>query len=1170
MVQPPVRTRAAMTKTIISLDDKYLQDGGRVFMSSIQALVRLPLDQARRDRAAGRKSAGFISGYRGSPIGTYDAALWSAATLLDAQDIRFLPALNEELAASSVRGTQELGWFGTSRHQGVFALWYAKGVGADRGMEALKLGNLEGSVPDGGVLVVIGDDHGGKSSASAHQSEHTMIAAMIPMLYPANAAEIIDYGLIGWEMSRYSGLYVSLKCVTDTLDHSASVTLPDPLRPFVHPPGFKVPAEGLGLRQMRMPLAQEDWAVNRRIPAAQAFARANGIDRVVIDGERRTLSIVAAGKVYLDVRQALDDLGLDEARCAALGVRLYKPGMIWPLEPEGLTDFARGSRELFVIEEKRPVMEEQIAAALFALPERPVLTGKRDGAGQPLLSAVGELSPGSVRAAIFARLDALGLVDDAIAARFRGFTDASARAAQRAAATRIRPAFFCSGCPHNSGTRLPEGSMAISAVGCHGLAAFIPERRTMMPMPMGGDGMPWVSVGPLVDMPHIFQNMGDGTYAHSGILSIRAAVAAGARMTFKILYNDAVAMTGGQPVEGSPTPLDIVRQLVAERVSPVVIVTDEPEDFTGANRPEADIRVLHRDRLDEVQRELREVDGVSAIVYVQTCAAEKRRRRKRGTFPDPDRRVFINPAVCEGCGDCSVQSNCMSLLPLETEFGRKRQIDQSSCNKDYSCLKGFCPSFVTVSGAKIAKRGDAGSSRYDALIAALPMPAVAGEGAIYDVLVTGIGGTGVLTVGAVLGMAAHIEGKGCTVMDQTGMAQKGGAVTSHLRVGPKQDAIFAPRLDVAMTDLILGCDMVVAAYPDVLKTVKVGVTRALLNGDVAPTGEFQTNRDLDLGADRLEGTIRDALDGGEMHVIGATRLATALTGDSIATNFLMVGYALQKGLLPVSLDALEQAVRLNGANVASNLRTIALGRLFAERPDVFEVDDRAARMAAQLATVDGVVASRVALLTRYQDAAYAARYRGFVEDIAAVVADVPGSEAFVRSVALTLARLMAYKDEYEVARLHTDPEFRAALSAQFEDGHKLAFHLAPPLLSRTDKRTGRPAKIQFGAWVQPLFGVLRRMKRLRGTVFDPFGRTRERRHERASIEDYRALIESIASRLTPDTLAAAVVLADAASDIRGYGPVKQASAEAYAARLPGLVAAFDTALPVAAAEPVHA
>ena len=1151
-----------MTKSVTTLDDKYTAEHGRVFISSIQALVRLPIDQARRDRATGLATSGYISGYRGSPLGTYDAALWGAGKLLEAHDIRFTPGLNEELAATSMRGTQELGWFGASKYQGAFGLWYGKGLGVDRACESLKLGNLEGSSAHGGVLVVAGDDHGGKSSASAHQSEHTLITGFIPVLYPANIREILEYGIFGWQLSRFSGLWVGLKCITDTLDLTGSVELPDPHRAFALPSDYQVPAEGLNLQPAQSPLTQEDWVVNRRLPAAMAFVRANGIDRIVLDSPRRNLGIVAAGKAYLDVRQALLDLGLDEDRCRDLGIRLYKPGMTWPLEPENATAFAQGSKVVLVVEEKRPVIEDQLARYLYGIDadRRPMLIGKQTAKGQPLLPLTGELSAWPIRRALKHALDALGLTDAGIAERFDRFAALESRGLT-AGSGAIRPAFFCSGCPHNTSTRIPEGSVAISAVGCHGLAAYVmPERRTMRPMPMGGDGMPWVAAGPLVEMPHIFQNMGDGTYAHSGILAIRAAVAANANMTFKVLYNDAVAMTGGQPVEGSPTPAAIVEQLLAEGVRPVTLVTDNPGRYAGEKLPPG-VAVHHRDDLDRLQRELRELKGVSAIVYEQTCATEKRRRRKRGQYPDPDKRVFINPDVCEGCGDCSVQSNCVSIQPLETEFGRKRAIDQSTCNKDYSCVRGFCPSFVTVTGAKIATRSSVGDDRIDALIATLPAPpTVQVSETGYNMLVAGIGGTGVLTVGALIGMAAHLEGKGCSILDMTGMAQKGGAVTSHLRIGPSPDHIFSSRLGAGMTDLILACDMIVGSGQDILKTVRPGETKAVVNTDVTPTGEFQTNRNLDLGEQRLEDSIRAALGGADLFELHATRLATDLTGDSIATNILMLGYAAQKGLLPVSLGTLEEAIRLNGTFVKGNLRTLSLGRLAAHAPEALVPSPSGASDATRRTdTLDGLIESRVRLLTDFQNARYAARYVDFVRSVERRVQakHLDGGQLLVREVALTLGRLMAYKDEYEVARLHSDPAFWDRLKSQFSGDFKVTFHLAPPLLPGRDPNSGRPRKREFGQWMLPVFRVLKSLKVLRGTPFDPFGYTRERRMERRLIEEYRALIDMLLERVDQRNLATAIELAAAAYDIRGYGLVKDASVKDYEQRRQQLLSTLD-------------
>lgn len=1153
-----------MTKSATTLDDKYTQESGRVFLSSNQALVRLPLDQSRRDRARGLKTAGYISGYRGSPLGVYDAALWAAQKHLDAHDIIFEPGLNEELAATAIRGTQQLSWFGKSEYDGIFGLWYGKGLGVDRANEALKLGNMEGSSATGGYLVVAGDDHGGKSSATAHQSEHALMASFIPALYPATTAEILEFGLFGWQMSRYSGAYIGLKCITDTLDLTASVELPDIHRAYATPEGVTIPPDGLHLIKGMTPLRMEEMLVNYRLPAAEAFARANRIDRVVVDGARRELGLVAAGKAYLDLRQAMVDLGLGEEKCRQLGIRLYKPGLIWPLEREGALSFAIDHRAVLIVEEKRPVIEDQLARYLYAIDadRRPLVMGKADSTGKPLLSSIGELNPQAVRKALRNALLQSGIEDADVERRYAYFHDLEGQAITIGGSGKIRPAFYCSGCPHNTSTKIPDGSIAIAAVGCQGLAAYVmPERRTMLPVGMGSDGMPWVSVSKFVEMPHVFQNMGDGTYSHSGILAIRAAVAAKSNMTFKVLVNDAVAMTGGQPVEMHISPIDMVHQLTAEGVSPVLLVSDEPEKFRAAKLP-AGTELHHRDAMDKLQRRLREQGGVSAIVYEQTCATEKRRRRKRGAFPDPDKRVFINQDVCEGCGDCSVKSNCVSITPLETEFGRKRAIDQSTCNKDFSCVKGFCPSFVTVKGAKIATHVSGDAARIDAMIAALPRPQVKALGAeSYNLLVGGIGGTGVLTVGALIGMAAHLEGKGCTVLDLTGMAQKGGAVTSHIRVGMTPETIFASRLGLGAADVILACDMIVGSGADVLKTIRPGRTAAVVNQDVTPTGEFQTNRNLDLGEAMLEETIRKSLRGGLYLPFHASRLAIDLIGDSIATNIMMVGYAAQMGLLPVSVESLEEAIRLNGTFVKGNLRTFALGRLAAHDPGALAREIGTRNELPVLDTVDAVVESRAKLLTEYQNPAYAQRYVGFVRDMERLLAGraLDGGDLLVRDIALTLGRIMAYKDEYEVARLHSDPKFWERLRRQFDGDLKVTFHLAPPMLPGKDM-DGKPRKREFGSWMLPVFRSLARLKGLRGTAFDPFGYTAERRFERRLIDEYRALMTDVVNRVDQQTLPAALELASAAYDIRGYGHVKDASVADYERRLAELRRAFDAPL----------
>lgn len=1142
-----------MTKHIVSLSDRYEQLTGQVFLSSMQALVRLPVDQARRDRAAGLDTGGYVTGYRGSPITTLDAQLWSSKKLLDAHSIHFEPGLNEELAATSLRGTQQIEWFGKPKHKGVFAMWYAKGLGVDRAMEALKIANFEGTHALGGVLVNAGDDPAAKSSATAHQSEHALIAALLPILTPSTTDEILAYGQYGWAMSRFSGLYVSMKTVTDALDLTSSITLPEftPVLPEL--PG----KPNLNIRRGLTANQQESLVINERLPAAVLFAAANRINRVDIDGEKRNLTIVTAGRSWLDVRQALNDLGLSEARCREIGLRVVKLGMVWPLDRDFLREACAGSREVLVIEEKRPVIEEQLAGALYGLSDRPAISGKRDDAGQLLLPSDGVLDATTVRRAIMRQLEAIGAAD--ALAREAAERLEKIEALGVAPAVAFRPAYFCSGCPHNTSTRVPDGSAALGATGCHGLAVTMPERNTMTFVGMGAEGTPWIGAQHFTETKHMFSNMGDGTYTHSGLLAIRAAHAANANVTFKILYNDAVAMTGGQPLEGNIQPDQIAQELLAEGVKPVVMVSDDPDKFTGKLMPE--VKIYHRDDLDKVQRELREVEGVSAIIYEQMCANEKRRRRKRGSYPDPDLRLFINPAVCEGCGDCSVQSNCVSVQPLDTEFGRKRQIDQSNCNKDYSCVKGYCPSFVSVRGATLAKKA-LDMSGLAPWIEKLPQPAVVDISDSYSMLVTGIGGTGVLTVGAILGTAAHMEGKAAKLLDMTGMAQKGGGVMSHVRFSDDVANIPSARLGTGQADLLIACDLIVASGPDVAKSVRPE-TRVIANADVVPTGEFQRNKDLDLRASTFLGSIEKRVDAKNVALVNANLLAAKLLGDTIFTNLMMVGYAAQMGLLPVELDSIEEAVKLNGTAVKANLQALTLGRIAAAFPEELIAFAGVDARPAYPQTLDELLASRRQHLINYQDEAYARQYDAFIAQVQAklVARGVSDTQPFMMAVANELSRFMAYKDEYEVARLYSDPRFKVRLGEQFAGDYKIALNLGAPYLTwKRDKKTGRPKKVELPSWfVLPLFNLMAKFKGLRGGPLDLFGYAAERRMERRMIGEYRDLILGLADRVTSRTLPIAARIADSAALISGYGPVKEKGVEAYEAQVKALLAELDAA-----------
>jgi len=1149
-----------MALAAVTLDDKYTLEKGRIFLTGTQALVRLPMMQRQRDVAAGLNTACFISGYRGSPLGGVDQQLWGARRFLANNHIHFQPGVNEDLAATAVWGSQQGDIFGDSNYDGVYAMWYGKGPGVDRCGDVFKHGNSAGSARHGGVLLLAGDDHAAKSSTLAHQCEHTFMDAMIPVLNPAGVQEFLDLGLYGWAMSRYSGCWVGFKTIGETVDSSASVYV-DPHRiEITTPDDFEMPADGLNIRWPDVVLAQEERLHRYKVYAALAFARANKLDKVVIDSPKRRFGIVTAGKSYLDVRQALDDLGIDEALAAEIGLTVYKVAMAWPLEREGVRNFAEGLEEILVVEEKRPIIENQLKEQLYnwRADVRPRVIGKFDEEGDWQLPSTNELTPARIARVIAKRL-AHFYTSEQIEERLRFLADKE-KALEREQAPVQRIPYFCSGCPHNSSTKVPEGSRAVAGIGCHYMVQWM-DRNTDTFTQMGGEGVPWIGQAPFSKTEHIFANLGDGTYFHSGILAVRACVAAGVNITFKLLYNDAVAMTGGQPVDGPLDPAMITRQLYGEGVKKIVVVTDEPEKYPLGTEWAPGVTVEHRDELDRVQRDLREREGVTAIVYDQTCAAEKRRRRKRGRYPDPAKRAFINELVCEGCGDCSVKSNCLSVVPLETEFGRKRAIDQSSCNKDFSCVNGFCPSFVTVHGGSLRKRKPgAGVDDDGGPWADLPEPEIPALDEPYGILVTGVGGTGVVTIGALIGMAAHLEGKGCSILDMAGLAQKGGAVTSHLRLAARPEDLYAVRISAGGARLLLGCDLVVASGFEALSKVQAGTSHAVINSHETVTGDFTRNPDFLFPGERLRERIAEATGADKADFLEATRIATALLGDSIATNLFMLGYAWQKGLVPVGKEALLKAIELNGVAVDSNSRAFRWGRRAAH--NLAAVEQVALPQAEPESThlsqsLEEIVARRSDFLTDYQDAAYAGRYRDLVERAKnAETSQTPGRSGLAEAIARYYFKLLAYKDEYEVARLFTDGAFLDKVKAQFEGDYKLHFHLAPPLTAQRDPDSGHLKKVEYGPWMFKAFTLLAKLRRLRGTRLDIFGYSAERKEERQLIADYEALVEELLSGLDHENHALAVELAAIPGHIRGFGHVKQASLEAAKAHEAQLLAAF--------------
>ena len=1125
-----------MSLAEIRLDDKYRLATGHLYLTGTQALTRLPMLQKQRDTAHGLNTACFISGYRGSPLGNLDKSLWEAKGFLQENHIHFQPGVNEELAATSVWGSQQASLFPGARYDGVFAMWYGKGPGVDRCGDVFKHGNSAGVSEHGGVLLLAGDDHGCKSSSIANQSEHAFIAASIPVLNPANVQEILDYGIIGWELSRYSGCWVALKTIAENVDSSAVVDV-DPLRIQLQiPEDFQLPEDGVYIRWPDPPLAQEKRLNTYKIYAARAFARANNLNQVMLDSPNPRLGIITTGKSYLDVRQALEDLGLDEELCARVGLRVLKIGMSWPLEPVSVHEFAEGLDEILVVEEKRSIIEDQLTGQLYNWPvgKRPVVVGEFDEQGVSLLPNLSELTPAMIARAIAKRLAPI-YTSDTIEQRL-AFLAAKEKALAAPKHSTTRTPHFCSGCPHNTSTKLPEGSRAQGGIGCHYMTQWM-DRNTDTFTQMGGEGATWIGQAPFTDTPHIFQNLGDGTYFHSGQLALRAAVAAGVNITYKILYNDAVAMTGGQPIDGELRVDQLSQQIFAEGVQRIALVSDEPDKYPTRKTFAPIVTFHHRSELDAVQRELRECKGTSVIIYDQTCATEKRRRRKRGKLVDPQKRAFINPAVCEGCGDCSVKSNCLSVLPLETELGRKREIDQNSCNKDFSCVEGFCPSFVTVHGGGLRKPEAVGAN---ALFISLPEPKQPSLERPWNILLPGVGGSGVTTVGALLGMAAHLEGKGCSVLDQAGLAQKFGPVITHIRVAAKQDDIFAVRIAAGETDLLLGCDLVVAASEEALAKLNENIAHAVINSHEAATAEFTRNPDAQVPGAAMREALIEAVGEGKTHFVDATRLATRLLGDSIAGNLFMLGFAYQKGFVPVSAEAIDKAIELNGVAVQLNQQAFLWGRRTAH--DAAAVEKLATPKTAaspRCETLKEIIDYRVEFLTAYQDAGYAERYRELVARVSR--ADKGADQALSRAVARNYFKLLAYKDEYEVARLYSDGSFIKQLEAQFQGDYRLEFHLAPSWLSKPDALTGQPRKRQFGPWMLKAFGVLAKFKFLRGTPFDPFGYSAERRLELDLIEEYERNLDYLLKELNADNYRTAVALAELPEQIRGYGHVKEKS-----------------------------
>ncbi len=1112
------------------LDDRYSLTQGRVFLTGTQALARIMMDQARRDRQAGLNTSGFVSGYRGSPLGGLDLELWRAKERLIADRITFMPAVNEDLGATAVLGAQQATLDPHCEVEGIFSMWYGKGPGVDRSGDALKHGNAYGSAPKGGVLVVAGDDHGCVSSSMPHQSDVAFMAWFMPTLNPASVEEYLEFGEYGFALSRFSGTWVGFKAISETVESARSVDL-RPDRSFTLP-RIDLPERGLHVRTADLPSPEIETRIQHKLRAVRAFAEENPIDRRIYDIDNAKFGFVTTGKGHLDLMEALRLLGLDEAACRRLGIDIYKVGMVWPLARRNALRFVKGKAEVLVVEEKRGIIESQFKEYFYDWPgDKPhKMVGKYDSHGEPLIPWTGELSPLMLAPIVAARLDTF-FPEENLPAKAQALTETPPPEIKVSGATRTP--YFCSGCPHNTSTKVPDGSTAASGIGCHVMASWM-DRETVGYAQMGGEGVPHVVASQFNGDKHIFQNLGEGTWYHSGSLAIRQAVAAGTNITYKILYNDAVAMTGGQPVDGPVSVAGIAQTCRAEGVERIALVSDDITKFGRAEFP-AGTTFHDRAEMDSLQRELRDIPGVTVLIYEQTCATEKRRRRKRGTMEDPQKFVWINDLVCEGCGDCSVASNCLSVEPRETPLGRKRKINLSSCNKDFSCLNGFCPSFVTIEGA--TRRKQSVNMDLDALEAELPLPSAASLESPFDLLVTGVGGTGVVTVGALITMAAHLEGKGASVLDFTGFAQKFGTVLSYIRLGKEPDTLNQVRIDKGAADAVIGCDVVVSSAPKASAHYAPG-TRVVLNRAEMPTGDLVLHRDAQLRVNAREQAIADVVGAENLTSLDANAMAEALLGDTVFANVIMLGYAWQKALVPVSHTALSQAILLNGVAVEKNRLAFALGRCLVVDPD--RVQGLTQPIQAE-ETLDQMIARRVAYLTNYQDAEYANQYAQRIKAIRSSNSDIP--DGLAETIARNLFRFMAYKDEFEVARLQTSPDFSAELSQQFEGDYKTKYHFAPPLLSWRKDERGRPVKFAVGVWMRPVLRGLSRLRRLRGSPLNPFGYHAEARLHRNILNWFEELLNMYQTNPTARSEAEWLRAFSAADQIRGFGPVREESFE---------------------------